>query len=265
MRKRNLFSGLLILLGCALFIITGCSSALTEDAAGPARSRVLISDPPVFVESLTLEIGDEPVYYDLATGEVVDPETDPWDFGVEYQWEEEAFKGSGLVFFYTNSGVSAITGGGGVWFTDKTVFSSVRLSDAVTNFSGAYAEYAPYVADVPRYAQGMGGNVYETPMNMMTYFGFPGGDGLTDGTPFQIIPYTPPITDYVFYSFNKRAAYTDLGNMPPELAPTGQVYIIKHHYDARVGDVYSKLQVTDFALDPYDLSYSISFQFTVVQ
>jgi hypothetical protein len=263
MRKRNLFSGLLILLGCVLLIFAGCSSALTEDAAGPARSRALIGDPPpVFVVEKNLIRGvTGPLYFDLATGEEVDPETDPWDFGVEYQWEDEALRDSGLVFFYTDSGVSDTEGGGGVWFTDKTVFSLVQLSDAVTDFSGAYAEYAPYVTDVTRYAQGMGPNVYKTPMNMMTYFGFPAGDGLSVATAFQIIPYTPPVDEYIFYSFNKRAAYTDLGNMPPELAPTGQVYIIRHHG----GAVYSKLQVTDFVLDPVSLNYFISFQFTVVQ
>jgi hypothetical protein len=264
-RKSNLFSGLLILLGCAFLIFAGCSSVLTEDAAGPARSRTLIDDPPpVFNVPVSLVRNvDGPKYYDLATGQQVNPKVAPWDFGVEYQWEDEALKGSGLVFFYTNSGDSG-AGLGGVWFTDMTDFSLVQLSDKIDDFSDEWAEYAPYVTDTIRYAQGMSYAVYETPMNMMTYFGFPeGGDGLTEETPFEIIPYEPPdpISQYKFYCFNKMAAYTDKGDMPPELLSTGQVYIIAHHG----GAVYSKLQVNAFALDPTTLNYSMTLTFTEVE
>jgi hypothetical protein len=262
MRKRTLFSSLLILLGCAFLLITGCSSVLTEDAAGPARSRTLIGDPPpVFTDTFTLAVGALPRYYDLATGQVVvvkDPAEDPWDFGVEYQSGSSGLKTSGLVFFYTNSGDSG-PGAGGVRYTGMydDDFDDVQLSDAV-NPSGT--EYEPYAVDTIRYAQGMSSTVYAAPMNMMTYFGFYGGTG-TVRDPFQIIPYTPPITQYKFYYFNKMMAYTDAGDMPPNFGPTGQVYIIAHEN----GTTYSKLQVTDFALDPSDLSYTISFQFTEVQ
>jgi hypothetical protein len=261
MKQRTLFFGLLILLGCAFLLFTGCPTAVTDDAAGYALARAAIGDPPpVFVKNLTLGTGAGPVYYDLATGQQV-PVTGAWDFGVEYQWGSGTGKSSGLVFFYTNSEDSG-TGDGGVWFTDKTVFGNVQLSDAVTDFSGDYAEYADYVTDVTRYAEGMSYNVYETSMNMMTYFGFPGGDG-TEEDPFEIIPYEPPdpIKDYIFYDFDKRAAYTDLGDMPPKLAPTQQVYIIRHGD----GAAYSKLQVSAFALNPNDLSYSMTIQFTEVE
>jgi hypothetical protein len=107
----------------------------------------------------------------------------------------------------------------------------------------------------------MGGDRYSTPMNIMTYFGFPGGDGLTDETAFTVNPYTPPdpLSSYIFYDFDKKAAYTDYGNMPPNLGPTGQVYIIRHSD----GSTYSKLQITGFTLNA-NMTYSISLQFTEI-
>jgi hypothetical protein len=257
MKQRTVLFSLLTLLGCAFLLFTGCPVDGT-DITGYTLARAVISDPPpVFVEELVLEIGDPPVYYDLATGQKVT--TGAWDFGVEYQSDAT---GSGLVFFYTNSGASAtsVGGYGGVWFTNKTDFDTVQFSDRVTDFSGVYAEYAPYVTDFTRYAMGMSVKEYSAAMNMMTYFGFSGGVG-TYADPFQVNPYTPPIEDYKFYNFDKRAAYTDIGNMPPELAPTGQVYIIQH----RDGRAYSKLQVSEFSLDPTDLFYTIELTFTEVE
>jgi hypothetical protein len=257
MKQRTLFFGLLILLGCAFLLFTGCPTAVTDDAAGYALARAAIGDPPpVFTEPLRLNINDGPVYYDLATGEEVDPEEEDWDFGVEYQWGQEALKGSGLVFFYTNSEDSG-EGDGAVWFTGETDFSLVQSFDDAVDPTGT--EYEPYVTDVNRFAYGMGGNVYETPMNMMTYFGFPGGDG-SEEYPFTVNPYAPPIETYKFYNFDKMAAYTDRGNMPPNLAPTGQVYIIRHHG----GATYSKLQVSKFALGPTQLYYTMTITFTEI-
>jgi hypothetical protein len=259
MKQSSVFFSLLVLLGCAFLLFTGCPVDGADLAEG-LGARTALDDPPeVFIiEDLTLEIEGDPVYYNLATGQEV-PVTGFWDFGVEYQWGEAALKGSGLVFFYTRSGVSAL-GTGGVWFTNKTDFEDVEFDDRVTDFTGIYAEYAPYVTDVNRYAYGMGGEVYDTPMNMMTYFGFPGGDGLTEETAFTVNPFVPPIETYKFYDFDKKAAYTDTGGMPPNLAPTNQVYIIQHGR----GAVYSKLQVTEFALNPVDLSYTMTIQFTEV-
>jgi hypothetical protein len=268
MNKRNvIFSGLLILLGCAFLLLTGCPSGLTDDAGGQSIARTAINpaalnDPPeVFVKTITLPYGTPSiytVYYDLATGDVVDPATEPWDFSVECQETGVPLKNSGLVFFHTNSGDSG-PGDGAVWFTEKTNFASTQFSDRVTDFSGDYAEYAPYVTDVTRYAFGMDSSKYETSMNMTTYFGFYGGTG-TDEDPFQVVPYTPPLSDYIFYLFNKKAAWTDRGNMPPNLGPTGRVYIIQHSD----GVTYSKLQVSSFSLNPTSLVYSITLQFTEV-
>jgi hypothetical protein len=258
MKQRFVLFSALILLGCAFLLFTGCPVDGT-DLAGDAAARSVLADPSGRPVSLTLHPGDT-AYYDLATGLPV-PVTGHWDFGVEYQSGSLQYKDSGLVFFYTKSGDSGL-GDGAVWFTDEEDYDEVESADdAVTDFSGTYAEYAPYVNDVNRWAYGMGGDRYEVPMNMMTYFGFPGGDGLTYGTAFTVNPYDPDDPEhYVFYDFDKKAAYTDEGGMPPDFAPTNQVYIIRHGD----GEVYSKLQVTEFSLDPDDLFYDITFQFDEV-
>jgi hypothetical protein len=149
-------------------------------------------------------------------------------------------------------------GNGAVWYTEVADFDEVVFEDK-ENVTGT--EYAPYVTDVLRYAQGMGYTVYDTPMNIMTYFGFPGGTG-TVGDPFQANPYDPDHANtYKIYSFNKWAAYKeDTGGMPPDFIPTGTVYIIAHHG----GLTFSKLQVTDFSLDPDELFYTIGLKFTKV-
>jgi hypothetical protein len=263
MKQRNLSFGLPILLGCVFLLFTGCPSGLTDDAVDTAFSRSAIADP--FEVELTLTGEDTSRYYDLATGEVVG-EDDPWDFGVEYQAAT-----SGLVFFYTNSEESVL-GDGNIWFTDETDFDAVTVhTQAVTDFSDDYADYAPFVTDVRRYAQGMSYIEYDTLMNMMTYFGFPNdqvaGAGLDEDHPYEIIPYTPPtpLDKYIFYNFNKRAAYKDTGGMPPNFEPTYQVYIIKHQPDPSTAvPVYSKLQVTEFSLNSNDYSYSMTIQFTEV-
>jgi hypothetical protein len=270
MKQRNVLFGLFILLGCAFLLFTGCPSSLTDDAGVQSLARTALdpaalNDPPevftVDIELPYIKSGQTVynVYYNLATGEVVDdPATEPWDFSVECQETGVSLKNSGLVFFHTNSGDSG-PGDGGVWYTDEDDFANVTsATQAVTDFTG-FPDCAPYVEDLTRYAYGMDSSMYETSMNMMTYFGFYGGTG-TSGDPFKVVPYTPPIEKYIFYLFNKKAAWTDLGNMPPELAPTNQVYIIGH----ADGATYSKLQVNGFSLDPDTLTYIISFQFTEV-
>jgi hypothetical protein len=272
MKQRNVLFGLSILLGCAFLLFTGCPSGLTDEAGVQSLARTALdpaalADPPVtFTDTLTLPYVDPvsketvyTVYYDLSTGDRV-TSADDWDFSVECQEAGEELKDSGLVFFHTNSGDSG-TESGAVWYTDETVFNNVYSHYQAVNVTGT--EYEPYVNDVTRYAQGMGEEVYKTPMNIMTYFGFPGGDGLTALTAFEIIPYVPPepLEDYIFYDFDKMAAYEGTGGMPPGFDATQQVYIIRH-YD---GTTYSKLQVNGFELDPLTLIYTIDLQFAIVQ
>jgi hypothetical protein len=91
-------------------------------------------------------------------------------------------------------------------------------------------------------------------MNMMTYFGFNGGSGLTYEDPFTSIPRNGvPLTDYVFYHFNKKAAYEGTGGMPPGFKETKQIYIIRH----ADGVHHSKFQVTAFTYGyAMDLKFS---------
>jgi len=133
--------------------------------------------------------GGEKKYYSLSTGELVDAEkanTKDWDIAIERH-------SSTLLFIYTNSGNTATElnsgGQGGVWFTGKTDFDDASFSDRITDFSGENAEYASYVTDVTRYVTLRSADPVR--MNIMTYFGFPFGDGLGDATnSFQ--PNTPP-------------------------------------------------------------------------
>jgi hypothetical protein len=175
-------------------------------------------------------------YFSFAQGKELDASksnTAEWDIAI-------AVKKDGFCYILTNSGVTATdlgTGGqGGVWFTNKTDFDSVVLADRVTDFSGENAEYANYVTDVTRYQTGMF-NATSGTMNIMTYYGYLSGDGLTEATAFGWSKPGPPSAP--FYEFNKKAfAYVE-GGMPPPWFPTNQVYIIQHGD----GTSYSKFQV----------------------
>jgi hypothetical protein len=80
-------------------------------------------------------------------------------------------------------------------------------------------------------------------MNVITYAGYPDGDGLTVETCFK---YHVPgdMAVYSPYDFNKKQAYRMVG-MPPNYTPTGQVYIVRHGDGVK----YSKLQVSEVYLE----------------
>jgi hypothetical protein len=188
-------------------------------------------------------------YFSLSRGVELDPSksnTAEWDIAVKSE--------GGFCYVLTNSGVSAGSGGnGGVWFTDKTNFSNVTLTDRVTDFSGANAEYADYVTDVTRYQYGMF-VTYGNPMNIMTYYGYLTGDGLSEETKFGWSDPGPPSAP--FYEFNKKAFAYVGGGMPPPWYPTGQVYIIRH----ADGVSYSKLQVSALKYQR-GYTYTVGFKF----
>ncbi|MDR2305316.1 MAG: HmuY family protein [Treponema sp.] len=195
------------------------------------------NDPTLYeLDDLPFETGSVLKYYSLSTGTEVDASkaaTTEWDIAIEKH-------ASALLMIYTNSGSSASGAGDAkVWFTNKTDFDDVKLSDRVTDFSGANAEYAPYTKDVSRYLKfGMGtGTQYQVNMNIMTYFGFNAGtkDGLLESTTFTSTAVSP---DYKYFDFDKKAFWSQLG-MPPVYSPTNQVYIIRH----AGGAGFSKLQV----------------------
>jgi hypothetical protein len=192
-------------------------------------------------------------YFSLSQGKELDASkkaTAEWDIALEAL--------GAFFYIYTNSGITAEvfgpTGGqGGVWFTNTTDFDDVVLTDRVTDFSGEYAEYADYVADSTRYQYGMSGPV-EGRMNIMTYYGYEDGDGLSAETAFAIsadAPFTEP-----FFKFNKKAFCNGEPAMPPIWHPTGQVYVIKHG----AGNLYSKFQVTAFRYQS-GYRYTLSFKF----
>jgi hypothetical protein len=186
-------------------------------------------------------------YYSLSTGEeVANPASADWDIAFDY-----------TRLIYTNSGATATavgsTGSGGVWFTGKTDFDDASFSDRVTDFSGENAEYESYVKDVNRNFKMNGPTVFTVPMNIMTYFGFPSGDG-TD-TPFDINPVDPSnLANYSYFGFNKKAAYSQKG-MPPVYTGTEQIYIIQH----ADGTSYSKFQISGLAYASTTFAVNLKF------
>jgi hypothetical protein len=174
--------------------------------------------------------------------------TTEWDLAIEAQ--------GGFCYIYTNSGASAehfgTTGQGRVWFTNKTDFDDVALADRVTDYTGVnapYADCAAYETDVVRYQTGMTA-VLPSRMNIMNYYGYHSGDGLTAATAFGWSDPPPPSAP--FYDFNKKAFGYVMGGMPPPWYPTKQVYIIRH----ADGVHFSKFQV-------YSLSYSSGFNYAI--
>jgi hypothetical protein len=107
-------------------------------------------------------------------------------------------------------------------------------------------------------------------MNILTYFGFLSGDGLSDATSFQ--PNTPPSgapmgptadpawKTFQWYSFDKKAAYyhvpgTMMAPTPANYKTTDQVYIIRH----ADGTSYSKFQISDMAYSSPNYAVELKF------
>jgi hypothetical protein len=187
-------------------------------------------------------------YCALSTGEEVTPAWDNWDIAFEAH--------NNCFFILTNSGDTALdlgaAGGGGVWFTDSTDFGAVNsVSQRVIPPSGG--EYEPYTEDAVRWAMVMGAEPVKQFLNVITYLGYPGSDdplhdGASQATYFQRKdPAAGAMASFVPYLFNKRQAFTMHG-MPPDYAPTRQVYVIRHGD----GAAYSKLQLSEVYLEPGD-------------
>lgn len=254
MRQRNVFLFFLILLGCVFFLFTGCPTGNGDIAEEETEEEDITQESGVItIKNLTITNGVK--YISLSTGKTVPASrknTAEWDIAVA----------ASMFVFRTNSGVTAADAGSPgdayIWYTNKTDFNSVTLADRVDSGHPEYdaelgAELAPYAQDVTRYSSLMDG-VSPVPMNMMTYFGFNGGSGLTYEDPFTSIPRNGvSLTDYVFYHFNKKAAYEGTGGMPPGFKETKQIYIIRH----ADGVHHSKFQVTAFTYGyAMDLKFS---------
>jgi hypothetical protein len=189
-------------------------------------------------------------YFSLSQGVEVDPSksnTAEWDIAVKSE--------GGFCYVLTNSGASAGAGGnGGVWFTTKgTNFTGVTLADRVTDLTGDNAEYAEYVTDTIRYQHAMSASL-PGPMNIMTYYGYLSGSGLSEDDPFEWSLPGPPSSPVD--EVNKKAFAAVLGGMPPPWYPTGEVYIIRH----ADGVSYSKLQFPTVRYQS-GLSYRVGFKF----
>jgi hypothetical protein len=222
----------------------GYEGTVESDSVGPVSGTR---------DNMNWRLSGTTKYFSLSQGIEIPAEksnTAEWDIAVK---AEGAF-----CYVLTNSGVTAASlgsgGNGGVWFTTKgTDFSGVALADRVTDLTGANAEYADYVTDVTRSQYAM--FVTETgPMNIMTYYGYLTGDGLSEATQFGWSFPGPPGSP--FYEFNKKAFAAALGGMPPPWYATGEVYIIRH----ADGVSYSKLQ---FPAVRYQrgFTYIVSFKF----
>jgi hypothetical protein len=191
---------------------------------------------PALDTELRFNQNDPLRYFSLTTGEEVPAgrkDTADWDIAVEYD---------GFIQIYTNSGDSG-PGSGGVTFTGKTDFADVALADGVTEFTGEYAEYAPYTEDVTRWVGSMG-SASQTIMNVMTYLGYISGSG-TQESPFSPSPFAVGDSSKKMYAFNKKQCYDHRGGtMAPLYDPTLQVYVVTH----ADGIAKSKFQLSGVAV-----------------
>jgi hypothetical protein len=258
MPQRKVFLFFLIFLtGCVFLFFTACPTGNDIPAEEEEEEAEIAQDASgvITMKDLTVTSSGAIKYISLKTGKVV-----PASKKNTAEWDVAA--ACSMFVFRTNSGVTAEAAGSGgnayIWYTDKTDFNSVTLADKV-DIAGT--EYEPYAQDVTRYSYLMDGTNAVT-MNMMTYFGFNGGNGLIYEDPFRSIPRDPdgdgpepavPLPNYVFYPFNKKAAYEGTGGMPPGFKETKQIYIIRH----ADGVHHSKFQVTAFA---YGYAMDLKFQ-----
>jgi hypothetical protein len=226
-------SSLRILCGylfCFLLVPAGlCFTACPTEAENEGGDLIEVSLP--------IDGTGERHYYDLSSGtEVSNPGGDNWDLALDAY--------GGAFFVLTNSGVTAeetsSNGLGGVWFTDTTDFDAVTAA-AQRTIPAEGSEYEPYTADVYRYTMVMAAEPVKQILNVITYAGYPSGDGLSAETRFG---YHMPgdMAVYSPYNFNKKQAYRMTG-MPPNYTPTKQVYIVRHgdgvkHSKVQLSEVY---------------------------
>jgi hypothetical protein len=89
----------------------------------------------------------------------------------------------------------------------------------------------------------MAADPVEQLLNVITYAGYPEGDGLSVASCFKY-HFPGDMAIYSPYKFNKKQPYTMTG-MPPNYTPTKQVYIVRHGD----GEQYSKAQLSEVYLE----------------
>jgi hypothetical protein len=231
-----------------LLVVLILSSGACKTEADDDNSGGSLQLPPLSISGSD-SVADT-YFYSLKDGQEVTGQaiySGAWDIAINAH--DNSF------FFLTNSGVSAVkytTGGkGGVWYTDNTNFNAV--SGRTPPPQGE--EYEPYNEDVTRYAILMSGVPLEETLNVITYLGYPSGNGLSPATPFtRQEPDQGNMPAYIPYLFNKKQAYSMVG-MPPTYTPTNQVYIVKHGD----GQGYSKIQLKDAFIEGTNFILEITY------
>jgi hypothetical protein len=132
-------------------------------------------------------------------------------------------------YIYTNSGATATdlgsNGGGGVWYTGKTVFADVT--------SAADADFAKnYAVDTKKWVGGMS-SAAEQNLNVMTFVGYGSGDGNSETTAFSASNYLYDQEEYYYQQGSMGAGVS----FPMRM----RVYIIQHG----TGSTYTKIQITE--------------------
>ncbi|MDR0409191.1 MAG: HmuY family protein [Spirochaetaceae bacterium] len=188
----------------AVSIFSGCEHGAKSGSGGGGGIIVTVAE------------GDYKYFSLVSGGEVTKTDTQNWDIGFQRPRT-----------IVTNGGDTAIElrsrGEGMVWYTNKTDFDSVTLSDAVGR-SEIDPELMDYTQDKKKYLFSMSKLQHNT-LNVMNYTGYSEGNG-TEGNPFKT------------YTYTKKEFYDGKNGR----APTKEVYIIRHGD----GIHHSKIQVSQY-------------------
>jgi hypothetical protein len=166
--------------------------------------------------NVTVKEGEKK-YFSLTSGEQIaasSAKTTGWDIG--FQRPRTILTNSGETAANLPSG-----GGGAVWYTDKTDFEAVVLSDAIKT-----GPLSDYFTDKQKWLDSMSTKQHNT-YNVINYAGYQQGNG-TEGNPFKTLQYNQK----QFYKRGNEGGYP----------VTNMVYIVRHGD----GVHYSKIQVSQY-------------------
>ncbi|MDR2392534.1 MAG: HmuY family protein [Treponema sp.] len=183
--------------------------------------------------TITVKVNEgEKFYYSLTTGEQVTGDsinTQNWDIG--FQRPRTILTNSGITATTLNSG-----GTGMVWYTEKTDFDTVVLSDAVKT-----GDLSEYFTDTSKWFYSMSSNQNIT-YNVINYTGYGTGSG-TEADPFKTAQYNQK-------QFYKR------GEATSSYPVTNIVYIVQHGDGVHV----SKIQVSSYEYGASSDTYIVKYK-----
>lgn len=195
--------------GFALAVLAGCDTD-EPDQWTPKEGELQV----------TVDTETGPKYFSLSTGEEI---TDPTVIASK-DWDIGFIRPRTIL---TNSGVTATVlgsgGEGGVWYTEKTIFTEIVKSDAV--MTGDILGNA-YNTDQSKYIYSMSQKTLNT-LNVINFAGYQEGTG-TEENPFKT------------FQYDKKQFYKGGGGSGYPV--TGVIYIVKHGDSSH----YSKIQVTEY-------------------